>query len=107
MLAFWCHLVWGRQTLQDGSEQFGYSLERFSAEGRPLNATQEQQISHWLREHGERQQSIFLSFKVGVKLKSATRTKAKNIIVEPEWELFEILREHGSGEKIFSETQLL
>ena len=75
--------------------------------GRPLNATQEQQISLGLRDYEDKQRSNLLSFKAGVKLGSASRTKAKNIIVELKWELFEILREHGSGQRILSETQLL
>ena len=107
MLAFWYHLVWGRQKMQDASEKFGYSLERFSAEGPPLNTTQEQQISLWLREFGEKQQSLLFSFKEGVRLGNSIRTSARNIIVELEWEFLEILRDHGSGKKILSETQLL
>ena len=107
MLAFWYHLVWGRQKMQDVSTEFGQSLERFSAEGPPLDAAQMQQISHFLREYGEKQQTNFLSFKVGVRLGHTTRTAAKDIIVELGWELLEILRDHGSGKKILSETRLL
>ena len=107
MLGFWYHLVWGRKEMQDVSKQFGYSLERFSAEGPPLDTKQKQQISLWLREYGERQQSTFLGFKAGVKLGSATRTPAKNIIVELQWEFLELLRDHASGQKVLSETQLL
>ena len=107
MLGFWYHLVWGRKEMQDVSKEFGYSLERFSAEGPPLDTKQKQQISLWLREYGERQQSTFLGFKAGVKLGSATRTAAKNIVVELQWEFLELLRNHASGQKVLSETQLL
>ena len=107
MLDFWFHLVWGRKEMQDVSKEFGYSLERFSAEGPPLDTKKKQQISLWLREYGERQQSTFLSFKAGVKLGSTTRTAAKNIIVELQWEFLELLRDHASGQKVLSETQLL
>ena len=107
MLGFWFHLVWGRKEMQDVSKEFGYSLERFSAEGPPLDTKQKQHISLWLREYGERQQNTFLSFKAGVKLGIATRTAAKHIIVELRWEFLELLRDHGSGQKVLSETQLL
>ena len=106
MLGFWYHLVWGRKEMQDVSKEFGYSLERFSAEGPPLDIKQQQQTSFWLREYGERQQSTFLSFKAGVKLGRATRKAAKNVIVELQWEFFELLRDHASGQKVLSETQL-
>lgn len=39
MLAFWYHLVWGTQKMQDESEKFGHTLEKFSAEGPPLTTT--------------------------------------------------------------------
>lgn len=107
MLAFWYHLVWGRQKMQDVPKDFAHSLERFSAEGPPLSTTQKQQISLWLRELGEKQQSLLLSFKAGVRLGNSTRTAARNIIVELEWKFLEILCDHGSGKKILSETQLL
>lgn len=107
ILAFWYHLVWGRQKMHDASREFGYSLERFSAEGPPLNTMQKQQISLWLRGFGEKQQSTFLGFKAGVRLGNSFRTAAKNIIVELEWKFLEILRDHGSGKKILSKTQLL
>ena len=107
MLGFWYHLIWGRQEMQDVSKEFGYSLERFSAEGPPLDMTQKQQTSLWLREYGDSQESTFLSFKAGVRLGNTTQTAAKNILVELQWELFELLRDHGSGQKILSETRLL
>ena len=107
MLAFWYHLVWGRQKMQDVSEKFGYRLERFSAEGPPLNASQKQQIRHWLRDFGENKLSGALAFKSGVTLGQTTRTKAGGIVVNLSWELFEILSKHRSGMKLLSETQLL
>ena len=107
LLGFWYHLVWGRKEMQDVSKEFGYSLERFSAEGPPLDTKQKQQISLWLREYGERQQGTFLSFKAIVPLGHTTRTAANNVIVELQWEFFELLREHASGQKVLSETQLL
>ena len=107
LLGFWFHLVWGRKEMRDVSKEFGYVLERFSAEGPPLDTKQKQQIASWLREYGERQQSTFLSFKAGVKLGSATRTAAKNIIVELQWGFLELLRDHANGQKVLSETQLL
>ena len=107
MLDFWFHLVWGRKEMQDVSKELGYSLERFSAEGPPLDTKKKQQISLWLREYGERQQSTFLSFKAGVKLGRTIRTAAKNIFVELQWEFLELLRDHASGQKVLSETQLL
>ena len=42
-----------------------------------------------------------------MKLGSATRTAAKHIIVELQWEFLELLRDHGSGQKVLSETKLL
>lgn len=49
MLAFWYHLVWGTKKVHDESEKFGYPLERFSAEGTPLTASQKRKISCWLQ----------------------------------------------------------
>ena len=107
MLAFWYHLVWGRRKMQDVSDKFGYQLERFSAEGPPLNAIQKQQISRWLRDFGEKRLRGALVFKAGMTLGKTTRTRAGAIIVDLTWELFEILSNHGSGRKLLSETQLL
>ena len=107
MLAFWYQLVWGRQEMKNESEAFGYALERFSTEGPPLNSTQRKQISRWLREYGEKQQSTFLNFEAGVELGNAMRTRAENIVVQLGWEILELLRDHGSGKKILSETKLL
>lgn len=59
MLAFWYHLVWGRQKMQDESTEFGHDLERFSAEGPPLTTTQKQQISSFLQGFRGKQQSPF------------------------------------------------
>ena len=107
MLAFWYHLVWGRQKMQDMSDKFGYDLERFSAEGPPLNALQKQEISRWLQDFGEHKLRAALGFKAGIPLGLTTRTGAGVIVVNLSWELYEILGNHSNGKKLLSETQLL
>ena len=114
MLAFWYHLVWGRQKMQDVSEEFGHDLERFSAEGPPLTTLQKQQTSNWLQGFRGKQQSPFLKFQAG--LLSGDRTDSSRIawgktyyfadggvIMALNSELLELLRVH----KNFSETQPL
>ena len=108
VLAFWYHLVWGRHLKQDASHQFRFPLEGFSVEGPPLTPEQKQRTSRWLNMFGRKQNIAFLDFRAGVGFGYTTRTMANNAIsVELDWVFLELLRDHGSGKKILSETQLL
>ena len=62
MLAFWYHLVWGRQKLQVESENCGHTLEMFSAEGPPLTTAQKRRTAYWLQGFRGKRHTPFLNF---------------------------------------------
>lgn len=114
MLAFWSHLVWGREKMEQASDEFGYDLDQFSAEGPPLNETQKRQVSCWLRDFGgNREICPIFSFQVvregpnAGRLGRCGRVAGGILVVELRLELLDLLREHHSGREVLSETQLL
>ena len=104
MLAFWYHLIWGTQKMQDESEAFGQTLEKFSVEGPPLTTTQKQQTKRWLQGFRGKPQSPFLNFQAEEKwARTGQRITDGTITVELYSGLLELLR----GQKTLSKTQML
>ena len=104
MLAFWYHLVWGRQKLQVESENCGHTLEMFSAEGPPLTTAQKRRTAYWLQGFRGKRHTPFLNFQAEKKWARTVKCITDGGITV---ELYSGLLEPLRGQKKFSETQML